>query len=357
MLVRSHEEAGAYWWLEPDHGSPGALQGTEAMGEVCLEIVRAGAVLFRAVGFEGTAAPGELPWTFGPLRAERGEGWRLAATGSWSSCEPEVLVAVPDAAAVEPGAEAVVEALDRLEVADRRLLRVRGEVTIPSGQGVVRIRTGAVEDDAVEVTLTGARLAGLEARETIWLGFPKVLRHLSSGARRAIPMEEMRFRDAGGWSRGMSATRLGRVAFRYLAGDEIRAAGSVLVAPPDLRYELVIGDREAPGRIRFSSTLIEDVGILPHPGLENLQQEKSRDKDGLELRVGSSGEPPSSLPLRLAFAGGGTLDVQVPFPHRLARFVQPDGTPLPVDRTLHISRIDALRDAGLHAGEHAAPGT
>jgi hypothetical protein len=300
---------------------------------VILEALTRTGRLLESSAIEGSGRLGVLPWVFRLLEQRT---WELVGVGSTTRRETELLVAVPREARLEGGTQQPVG-----DLLDRRLIRIGGEVAITTSAGLVRVRTGQIENSASAFELRGSLFRDLTVPNTeVWKGLPKVKARYGSVEVTAV-LEVRATSGTWGAARG---DEVGALDLRALRSNEIVFQDRIVVAPDDLVVRISeVGSSMRPGVIEVESSRLSDAGVRMDPAW---QATRDIHLPLVRIEITPTDRPPARLPLRLAFRGA-FLDGTVPFPFRAMRFEAADGGVIAPGTSVHARRLGGLRAVGL----------
>ena len=189
--------------LVRDTREPTELWDTAAASEIRLRF-RAGDPIGETVLPYRGGALGGLPWAF-----RIGDDYEFAGEGSVANRSPELRVLVPDGCVpdrgepiTEPlasGAEGIAQGADaQVRVLGRPLWKVseRTAIETESGHCVIAPSSGQATEE--EYRLFGRRFHGLESAWPLFRGPPKLRLARAEQPARAVPADEVGWRQAGG---------------------------------------------------------------------------------------------------------------------------------------------------------------
>ncbi|WP_224373066.1 STY4851/ECs_5259 family protein [Hyalangium versicolor] len=358
-LAMLTQRSGTEYLVETSHGTSARLSGDTWLGPVLLSAWSSGQEVGRHVLPRGEAL-GELPWLFVPdLQAKEENTWRLAGTGSGRFQVPEVLMALPERATLterEPGTR--WERRGPL-VGGPEVFQIHGNVQVVlADMGTCQVRTGADTDEAQQCRLEA------EPRELLpgvaaYLGVPALRVNSATGIEQRRDSRELEYRIAGAktWRR-VDGACVGDVSLRYLSEGALlfQTRARVLPSRASLRSQPE-GPRQ--GRLRLSALEGATVKVPPVPHVHANVQTRGTDT---EILLRCDGEAPDSISLDIAWPGGQSCSLRVPFPRQFVGFtdtsVHPlqDGTLVPLERLGRVRALVRTSQLQVSAELEVAPG-
>lgn len=342
---------GGVYVLEASRGREAVVQGSEAAQAVSIEI-SSGRNRLGSGSPSGGGALGGLPWVFARQQRDEGE-WRLIGQGSLRTRDEEVLVAAAAGAETDPLGDARIEAVGTTGGLRRAVWRVKGTALFRTAEGSsVLVETAAETDDFQEYVAALPSLLDA-AGQPLYRTVPRLLLRSPEGGRGTeIAGADLEWRPARTglpWKRCSSET-LGLCDVRHAPEGRVRFQGEFAVLPGAFSATLV---PSADGR--GGSLLLGGLGggarVLVD-SIPGVVVKTARDADGnMRVDVSVQTEPPSRLPFRLDFGAGRSVDLEMPFPIRAARFLARDGRPLPNQAAVSIDGLGGVRAQVLAPGQ------
>ena len=318
----------------------------EAAGEVRLRF-RAGDLIGGPVLPYRGGALGELPWAF-----RVGDDCELIGEGSVSNRSPELRILVPDGCALDCGEpitkppapesrEAPQPADVQVRVLGRTLWRVseRTVVETDSGRCVINPSSGQVTEEEYE--LSGQRFYRFESAWPLFRG-PPILR-LSRAERppRAVPVDEVGWRRAGGdWQ--PRSTGFGLWEVRHVRDGELRHLGRVGILPERFEYSIEPGRDMNQGSLMLTDG--ECVRVAGHDTETVVEVRTEGNAVRVQIAAKDASAPPVRVKLRLHWPSATELAVETPFPGQGGRFLR-EGQPL--NRGLAVDELYGVRAVAL----------
>lgn len=251
----------------------------------------------------GDRLPNELPWVFAPAADHQ---WRLVGFGAVSHPAQRVLVAVPG----EPSADQRVAA--RLP-GGRVVVEVNAPTQIQAGEEWFTVRPGGPLSEEGELRFTGARHPYSQPGMDVWVGLPRPLLLLPSGATRVLSPDDLEVRrPAGSWA-PWGTHSAGRVDVRCRRSP---CRETLLVAPADLTVEVKAGSEG--GTVLAQGADVSDLGITT-PRLGFVAQRLGL-PSGCAQSVSALSEPPMELDVEVMLRSGTRIPLRVPFPRKFSGF-------------------------------------
>ena len=252
---------------------------------------------------------------------------------------PAVLVAIADESTWE-NVESESELLNE-SVSGRRLLKVSGTVVIHEDDGVVRIRTRAESEESAIYKLSGRlKTIGPNGSE-VWLGVPMITEYPTGdgGVVSSLDNANIRWKRTGGAWQRLSADCVGDVALRAVRDGQAIFQTHATIFPENFDY-----------RIRPEGNNTGELGLI---GLEqakvipsaqpNLSVESIRSGTRQILKVQtSSSQRPTSFPVRVVFASGGSSELNVSCPTTGIAIVDAAGQVVSPNLPIPLDRLDGL---------------
>ena len=339
-LARLTQHSDTEYLVETSHGTSVRLSGDAWLGPVLLSAWSAGQELGRHVIPHGEELDA-LPWLFVPAPHANEIGtWRLAGTGSGRFRIPEVLLAVPGDVTMKarsPGTR--WEHLGSL-VQGREVFRVHGDVELTLEDiGICQVRTAADRDEAQRCRLDAEPvklLPGVEA----YLGVPSLRMSFSTGVEQRRERSELEYRsDRTKTWRRVDGACLGDVSLRYTAEGALHFQTQACVLPPSTTLRMhPEGARQ--GRLRLSGLGAATVKVPPVPHVQADVLPRGMET---EILLRCAGEAPDHVPLDLAWPGGQSCTLRVPFPRQLVGFTDISAQPLPDGTLVPLGRLGRVR--------------
>ena len=330
-----------------DTQSQTELWDAEAAAEVRLQFLSGDVVGEGVVPYRGTAL-GELPWAF---RGDSNE-CPFIGEGSVSNRAAEIVVLAPDGCSTDR--ESALEASlageheefdpstgDNIRILDRILWRITEPTAINAvhGRCVVRPSSGQVVEE--DYRLKGQRCYDLESVWPLFCGTPRLRVAKAEQAPRAVPTNEVSWRQTGGeWQQRPNTFGLWEI--RHIRGGELRYLSRVGILPEQFRLSLASGSDMSEGYLMLDGA--EAVKVSAH-GQEAVVTPRI-EGNGVRVHVATrnAATPPAHIHLRLHWQGAARLVVQVPFPGRGGHFLWDDK---PLDRELAVDDLYGVRATAL----------
>ena len=324
---------------------------TEAAGEVRLQF-RAGDKIGEPLlpSYRGGAL-GELPWAF-----RDGDGHEFIGEGSVANRAPELLVLVPDGCVLdggEPiigppimGSEEPAQSADvQVCVLGRVLWRIskRTEIGTESGRCVISPSSGQVAEEGYR--LSGQRFYGLESAWPLFRGSPTLRLVRAEQADRAVPANEIEWRQVGGDWRPRP-TGFGLWEVRHVRGGELRHLGRAGILPERFDCSIEPGSNMNQGCLILACG--EGVRVAGHGPEAIVAAQTEGNVVRVEVAAEDAVAPPVRVNLRLHWPGdwlgAAELAVEAPFPGQGGRILW-EGQPL--ERGLAIDELYGVRAMAL----------
>ena len=300
------------------------LWDKEAAGEIRVEFL-AGSVIGEPVLPNRGSVLGELPWSFLGT-----DDCRYIGEGSVASRVSQILILVPDGCTLVQEKELSPSGMDRFEVSDestslpvrildRTLWSVTEKTNIETKNGccVIRPASGHTADE--EYRLSGSRFYELISSWPLFRGQPRLLLERPEQHPRAVPSNEIEWRQIGGeW---LSApTGPGLWEARYLRLGELRFLGRMGILPDRFSFSVEPGFNLSQGDFFFDNTGNMRVAGGDSDTLVNA----ARVDGGVRVRVDSRdvNRPPAQVCLRVHWPGAQELNIEAPFPGQGGRFLR-----------------------------------
>ena len=332
--------------LAPTARSSTEFWDSEAAGEVRLRFLAGGEVGEPLVPYRGTAL-GELPWAF------RGDDdGSFIGEGSVSNRSPEIVVLVPeacrpdrlDASTESPsgqGGESAGEPETRVQDLERTLWRISEptEIETSCGRCVIRPSSGQAAEE--EYRLSGQRFYDFESTCPLFRGTPTLRVAKAEQVARAVPANEVGWRQAGGsWRQNPIGSGLWEL--RHVRGGELRYFGRAGILPERISLSIEPGSDMSRGHLVLNEADAARVAAHDAEAVVTTRIE------GTTVRVRTAARdaltPPVRVQLRLHWPGAAELAVQAPFPGQGGR-IQRDGRP--VDGELAVDDLYGVRAIAL----------
>ena len=332
--------------LAPTARSSTEFWDSEAAGEVRLRFLAGGEVGEPLVPYRGTAL-GELPWAF------RGDDdGSLIGEGSVSNRSPEIVVLVPDAckpdrldASTESqlgqGGESACEPEARVQDLERTLWRISEPTAIETSSGRCVIRPSSGQAAEEEYRLSGQRFYDFESTCPLFRGTPTLRVAKAEQVARALPANEVGWRQAGGnWRQ--NPIGFGLWELRHVRGGELQYLGRAGILPERISLSIEPGADMSQGHLVLNEA--DAVRVAAH----DPEAVVTTRIEGATLQIHAAARdaltPPVRVQLRLHWPGAAELAVQAPFPGQGGRILR-DGRP--VDRELSVDDLYGVRAIAL----------
>jgi hypothetical protein len=294
----------------------------------------------------GSEGLSELPWVFVPGAADdpQSSEYSFAGEGSLRVRADQALVVVSDAVRVESGIETEYEELGRLEFADRRIILVRGQITVHDADGfTATVRTG--DRNGQERTihlLTGPRREIGRAAVQAFMGAPTVHQLSASGRMAGVPDHELLWRDDRTTARWVaySTSRVGDGRLRRVVNGEIRYSVRLKILPRKSEIRFEPHTRGLGGVIELrdfgASHACASSESLASAHVETLGTT-------IRLRLWSATAPARDVDVSLEWPSGARLRIGLPFPAVGSGFRSAAGEPLPTEVAITPDRLPGIR--------------
>ncbi|WP_288586570.1 STY4851/ECs_5259 family protein, partial [uncultured Methylobacterium sp.] len=308
-----------------------------------------GVLSFRAVGTEDPAR--EL---------------RLIGSGSVRTREPQLFVAVPEAAALicEVGTAEPVASFDGMGL---YRLAGRARVSTPDGD-VYRLTTGSEDESAVRLEAGGVAPEDMEAAVPLFRGLPAIRLLRPGGLITQAPVSQLRWRPVGigaPWrplagGPTLVGTMLGLVEIAMFEGDVIQDRLRLGLLPPEAHVRRPRPLRDVAAVILAG---LGDAAVAPKPRDPRIavQQEVDLSSGGIRVEARAGTPLPRHLPVEIRFRGRAALEVRVPIVGSEVAFFGADGQRLRERSEIGVSDLRGLTieasGAGRVIGEVQARGT
>lgn len=290
---------------------------------------------------------GELPWAF---RAD--DDGSFIGEGSVSNRSPEIVVLVPDACKPVPldastesllaqGSESAGEPEARVQDVERTLWRISEPVVIQTSSGRCVIRPSSGQAAEEDYRLSGQRFYDFESAFPLFHGIPALRVAKAEQVARAVPANEVGWRQAGGdWRQNPAG--FGLWELRHVRGGELRYFGRAGILPERMSLSI------EPGSDMSQGHLVLNEADAVRVGAHDAEVTVTTRIEGATVQVHAAARdavtPPVRVQLRLHWPGAAELAVQAPFPGQGGRILR-NGRP--VDRELSVEDLYGVRAIAL----------
>ena len=332
--------------LAQNRQTPDEFWDSEAAGEIRLRFLSKELIGAPLVPNRGSALS-DLPWVF-----QNGNDGLLIGEGSVSSRLPEIIVLAPygvipdrldtlkeqsskqdEAFANEP--EVQVYNLERV------LWKISQPVAFETTSGRCVVRPSSAQTAEQDYRLSGRRCYDFESAFPLFHGTPKLRVARGEQTARAVPANEVQWRQTGGDWRG-HPDGFGLWDVRHVHRNELLYLGRAGILPPKMRACIEPGSELSQGHLLLHDADAVRVAEYDEEVAIAMQIEDRTVR--VVVTAKNTITPPARLRLRLHWPGATELIIQTPFPGSGARILQ-DGKP--VNRALVVDDLYGVRAVAL----------
>lgn len=285
----------------------------------------------------------EAPWTFDDVAGEA----PLRATGTWSSRDPSLLVAVSGDGTYSVDGE--VEQVGAIVGLGRTVVRVHAPLRWIDDWDDVRITPNSVDAEDGTFELNGRRVTSVVREADAWLGRPRLVKVDGQGVRHLVPDDSIVWRQLrGNWTSDLSrAMGVGELGVRI---GEILFRARVRILPADFSLSLRCGGRDRGGLAVRGST-IDRVGVEPAVG-QRVDVRRVTGGFDVDLAVDDRRVIPATLVITVRTSGEEVV-LTVPFPIETLALVGRGGRVLDNGEALSLDGLAHVRAVAISPGRSA----
>lgn len=269
----------------------------------------------------GDSLSEELPWVFEGRVDGRA---KLLGVGSVRTAAASVLVAVPNAGALEPQSGSDLQPIGTLSASGRHVVRLQGEVRWKMDDAHCVIRTNGGDTEENSYMIAGPMTTvGFGGRE-VYRDHPPVML-FERGIRKAVATSSLRWRPArhGSWRR-WNEPGFGDIKIRVVDDAEVHFETGLTVFPKDFEIRSIV--ERVDGAFQVRSSMVERA-VVTLPDGTPLSTAR---RDGVWLICDGIDVKPDQVPrvhLHLWFRDGGETSLPLAPPRPFIGFVRFDGSP------------------------------
>jgi hypothetical protein len=294
--------------------------------------------------FRGALNLASLPWVFVTSDTVGTEQrFDLVGQGTHRVREPEALVAVADAWAVQPEADSICELIGATQKLDenRKVYRLSGAASFSNAGTRCRIATSDPQATAAaDYRLFGRRLDLGRGNPPVFRGLPSIMRSSPSGVDSPTPRHEVQWRSAQASSPWLPLSErcYGDGQLRHVVDGAEQFRTRVRIAPRSLAIRFQPDGAEA-GAILFEGG---DGLSVACNSAEGVIWSAERLNGTVTMRLRATRGVPSSVTAQLVWGVGARLELVLPFPANQVGFVALDGNRIDSGSTITVGQLSGI---------------